>query len=388
MSSSHLYAGSMLIASASGTTKSYVHADALGDTRLVTQAGHGGKATTVFSTNYEPFGVQYSASGTDPSVKYTGQWSEALGLYWNHARFYDPTLGRFVSADPVLGHLSAPQTLDRYAYAVGNPERFEDPIGRDLWGSITGFFGGLVSTSLSVAGSVQSAMTNYAVWSAGASYSQKEAMLLTGFANMGIGIAVGGLQIGSWICGLVSASCGADLAAHAAAGVGWGENGAYSYFLGWFGAGPDPRGASIARTWAPAYQALGPVVLTAGLSGITDAADVAAVADVGNVADTADAAAAADGVPIAAEFPEGLQDGSLIPFSRVPGIIRAYLGDDSEFTSLGQNLKWTTETGDVLNQARLGYGEVEGFGGTLRLVLEQYVLGARTDVAHIAVFLD
>jgi RHS repeat-associated protein len=122
----YLYAGSLLIATVSGTTKSYFHQDHLGNTRLVTQAG-----VVVYSTNYEPFGVPYAASGTDPNVKYTGQWSEALGLYWNHARYYDPTLGRFVSADPLLGHLSAPQTQNRYAYAIGNPERFTDPSGRD-----------------------------------------------------------------------------------------------------------------------------------------------------------------------------------------------------------------------------------------------------------------
>ena len=53
------YAGSLLVATVSGGTYSYFHADALGDTRLVTQAGHGGKVTTVFSTNYEPFGMPH-----------------------------------------------------------------------------------------------------------------------------------------------------------------------------------------------------------------------------------------------------------------------------------------------------------------------------------------
>ncbi len=125
----YLYAGSLLIATVSGTTKSYFHEDHLGSTRLVTQPDKNG-AKVVFSTNYQPFGVQYASSGTDPSVKYTGQWSEALGLYWNHARFYDPTLGRFVSADPVLGHLRNPQTLDRYAYVMNNPLRYIDPSGR------------------------------------------------------------------------------------------------------------------------------------------------------------------------------------------------------------------------------------------------------------------
>jgi RHS repeat-associated protein len=96
-------------------------------TRLVTQSG-----SVVFSTNYEPFGAPYAASGTDPSVKYTGQWSEAAGLYWNHARFYDPTLGRFVSADSVLGSLARPQTENRYAYVANNPLKYVDSNGKFL----------------------------------------------------------------------------------------------------------------------------------------------------------------------------------------------------------------------------------------------------------------
>ncbi len=127
----YIYAGSEVIASQTGAVLSYFHGDALGNTRLVTQSnGHGG-ATTVFSTNYEPFGAQYSTSGTNPNVDYSGQWLEAAGLYWEHARFYDPSLGRFISLDPSLGHLGAPQTLNRYAYAVNNPELFADPSGLD-----------------------------------------------------------------------------------------------------------------------------------------------------------------------------------------------------------------------------------------------------------------
>jgi RHS repeat-associated protein len=143
----YLYAGSLLVATVSGATKSYFHEDHLGNTRLVTQGG-----SVVFSTNYEPFGRQYAASGSDPSVKYTGQWAEALGLYWNHARYYDPTLGRFVSADPVLGHLRNPQTLDRYAYARNNPLALLDPTGLDGidWGAL----GAVVAGALIVAGAV------------------------------------------------------------------------------------------------------------------------------------------------------------------------------------------------------------------------------------------
>lgn len=50
------------MATVSGTTHLYFHEDRLGNTRLVTQAG-----VVVFSSNYEPFGMQCGASGSDPN---------------------------------------------------------------------------------------------------------------------------------------------------------------------------------------------------------------------------------------------------------------------------------------------------------------------------------
>ena len=210
----YLYAGSLLVATVSGTTYSYFHEDHLGSVRLVTRAGSGGKVTVVFSTNYQPFGAQYAASGTDPNVKYTGQWSEAAGLYWNHARYYDPTLGRFVSADPVLGSLSGPQTLNRYAYVGNNPLTYVDPSGEFLQILAGAIIGGLVGYGLCVwatggwtsrecgaAGLIGMAVGAFA----GATWG-------LGMAAFGVG-EVGGIAVGSW------AAVGAGVASGAAAGA-------------------------------------------------------------------------------------------------------------------------------------------------------------------------
>jgi RHS repeat-associated protein len=45
------------------------------------------------------------------------------------ARYYDPAIGRFLSADPLVGAPSQPQTLNRYAYALNNPVNRVDPTG-------------------------------------------------------------------------------------------------------------------------------------------------------------------------------------------------------------------------------------------------------------------
>jgi hypothetical protein len=47
------------------------------------------------------------------------------------ARFYDPALGRFASADSVVPEPGNPQALNRYAYVLGNPLRYVDPTGHD-----------------------------------------------------------------------------------------------------------------------------------------------------------------------------------------------------------------------------------------------------------------
>ncbi|GEM_PF-5653187 len=61
---------------------------------------------------------------------FTGQRLDATGLYYYGARYYDPAIGRFISADTVVQNLANPQTLNRYSYVVNNPLRYIDPTGR------------------------------------------------------------------------------------------------------------------------------------------------------------------------------------------------------------------------------------------------------------------
>jgi RHS repeat-associated protein len=61
---------------------------------------------------------------------FTGQRAErGFGLMDYQARYYDPKLGRFVSADTVVPSYATPQTLNRYAYSYNNPVRYYDSDG-------------------------------------------------------------------------------------------------------------------------------------------------------------------------------------------------------------------------------------------------------------------
>ncbi len=62
------------------------------------------------------------------SIGFTGQRADSVtGLDYYVARYYDPTVGQFLSADRVQGNA---QGMDPYAYVGGNPESRTDPTGQ------------------------------------------------------------------------------------------------------------------------------------------------------------------------------------------------------------------------------------------------------------------
>jgi RHS repeat-associated protein len=70
---------------------------------------------------------------------FTGQeMLDAVGLVHLNGRVYDPTIGRFLSADTVIQNLAASQSVNPYSYAWNNPLRYTDPSGHSLLGSILG----------------------------------------------------------------------------------------------------------------------------------------------------------------------------------------------------------------------------------------------------------
>jgi RHS repeat-associated protein len=78
---------------------------------------------------HDAIGKSYFVTDRD-RFRFTGErHDDPTGLVYLRARQYDPDLGRFVSLDLVIGSLSRPQTLNRYAYVVNNPLKYTDPTG-------------------------------------------------------------------------------------------------------------------------------------------------------------------------------------------------------------------------------------------------------------------
>ena len=76
---------------------------------------------------YEPYGATTLVGAADLNPQqYTGRENDAAGLYYYRNRYYNPSIGRFISEDPI-GYASG-QT-NEYAYVGGNPVQFTDPTG-------------------------------------------------------------------------------------------------------------------------------------------------------------------------------------------------------------------------------------------------------------------
>ncbi|MCM3657296.1 hypothetical protein M3147_08535 [Agromyces mediolanus] len=79
----------------------------------------------------DPFGAARGGSGaaTVPGDRqFLGLTRDGSGLTLLGARYYDETLGRFLSVDPLLD-LADPQQWNGYAYANNNPTSMSDPSG-------------------------------------------------------------------------------------------------------------------------------------------------------------------------------------------------------------------------------------------------------------------
>jgi len=106
-----------------GGATSFYNADGLGSVTSLSNAG-GAVAQT---HSFDSFGKQTSSSGslTNP-FQYTGRDSDTeTNLYFYRARYYDPTVGRFISEDP-LGFEAGPNF---YKYVSDDPLNYADPFG-------------------------------------------------------------------------------------------------------------------------------------------------------------------------------------------------------------------------------------------------------------------
>ena len=86
---------------------------------------------------YRPYGevrTEGEPVGGLTAHTFTGQALDRhTGLMYYGARWYDPVLGRFISADTVVPDLGNPQALNRYSYVYNQPLAYVDREGHFPW---------------------------------------------------------------------------------------------------------------------------------------------------------------------------------------------------------------------------------------------------------------
>ncbi|TVX92497.1 polymorphic toxin-type HINT domain-containing protein [Paenibacillus agilis] len=99
------------------------HADVVA---LVDEAGN-----KLNEYRYDIWGKPLEERETVPNnLKYSSEyWDKTTGLQYLQSRWYDPSMGRFISEDTYEGELNDPLSLNLYTYVENNPLMYHDPSG-------------------------------------------------------------------------------------------------------------------------------------------------------------------------------------------------------------------------------------------------------------------
>lgn len=139
----YLFAGGRMIGehftNISGTSSTmatrYFVTDHLGSISVITDES----GNVVERLSYDAWGKRRFPTGADdPAGSITSQTTRGftghemiddIGLVNMNGRIYDPQIGRFMSADPIIQDIGDSQALNRYSYVRNNPLNLVDPTG-------------------------------------------------------------------------------------------------------------------------------------------------------------------------------------------------------------------------------------------------------------------
>ncbi|QGQ20475.1 hypothetical protein GC089_16370 [Cellulomonas sp. JZ18] len=99
------------------------------DTQATAQISIANSTNVITQRWTDPFGSPRGSTPTWPGDRgFLDKPVDATGLVQVGARYYDPTIGRFLSVDPVMV-MATPQQWAAYSYANNNPVTYSDPTG-------------------------------------------------------------------------------------------------------------------------------------------------------------------------------------------------------------------------------------------------------------------
>lgn len=122
----YIYADGQLIGLAENGQIVYIVTDHLNAPQIVMDQS--GKS--IWSAKYDPFGKVTITGNYKLNVRTDGQYQdEETGLYYNWYRYYSPSLGRYITSDPV----GMEAGVNTYIYVNGSPINITDPMGLYSW---------------------------------------------------------------------------------------------------------------------------------------------------------------------------------------------------------------------------------------------------------------
>lgn len=104
----------------------YYHTNHLGSVMALSNEG----SNVPVQYAYDPFGRTEEMGQASNPFRYTGREHELDDLYYYRARYYNASIGRFLSEDPI-GFEGGDYNL--YRYVQNNPANFTDPFGESQW---------------------------------------------------------------------------------------------------------------------------------------------------------------------------------------------------------------------------------------------------------------
>jgi len=116
---------------------------------------------------------------------------DALGVVHMKGRIYDPTIGRFLQADPFIQAPKNSQNYNRYSYVLNNPMSYTDPSGY-FFKAVFNFIKKNWRTIVSIVASYVTFGLTTAAWG------------FAEIANLGAGMLIGGGAASGFVGGLVS----------------------------------------------------------------------------------------------------------------------------------------------------------------------------------------
>ena len=121
----YYYLNGLRVAVRKGSTLTYLHSDHLGSTALATKTD----GTMLNLQAYTAYGSNRGGGTIPTDNRFTGQKLDTSGLMYYNARYYDPTIGQFISPDTLVPDAANVMDYNRYMYVRGNPLNMVDPTG-------------------------------------------------------------------------------------------------------------------------------------------------------------------------------------------------------------------------------------------------------------------